>query len=100
MRTYSLYSHEQDMPVKWFDKFDKVEIKNSIIQHLTDHPKDTIELCREYSKKDLKRYYGNEILQIFEVNPKNNKPSICITRGNKMYYKTLTVWKHLKEGLK
>ena len=91
MRTYSLYSQLKDMPIAFFEKFDRVQIKQTIVKHLNENKADTLELCREYDKKNISKFYGTQILQIFEVNPKNNKPSICITRGNKMYYKTLTV---------
>ena len=90
MRTYSLYSQLNEMPIAFFEKFDKAQIKQTIVKHLNENKADTLELCREYSKKDIKKYYGNEILQFFEVNPKNQKPSLCIPRGVKTYYKTLS----------
>ena len=90
MRTYSLYSQLKEMPIAFFDKFEKAQIKQTIVKHLTENKTDTLELCREYSKKDIKKYYGNEILQFFEVNKKNGKPSICVLRGAKTYYKALS----------
>ena len=89
MRTYSLYSQQKEMAIAFFEKFDKVQIKQAIIKHLNENKADTLELCREYDKKDIKKYYGNEILQFFEVNKKNGKPSLCIQRGGKTYYKAL-----------
>ena len=89
MRTYSLYSQQKEMPIAFFEKFDKVQIKQAIIKHLNENKADTLELCREYDKKDIKKYYGNEILQCFEVNQKNGKPSLCILRGGKTFYKAL-----------
>ena len=89
MRTYSLYSQNQEMIVKWFDKFDKEEIKKEIVRHLQENKTDVLELCREYSKKDVKRYYGNEIISFYQNNPKTNEPSKVVLRGNKEYFKTL-----------
>ena len=78
------------MPIAFFEKFDKVQIKQTIVKRLNENKTDTLELCREYDKKDIKKYYGNVILQFFEVNKKNGKPSICVLRGVKTYYKTLS----------
>lgn len=89
MRTYLLYSQNQEMIVKWFDKFDKEEIKKEIVRHLQESKTDVLELCREYSKKDVKRYYGNEIISFYQNNPKTNEPSKVVLRGNKEYFKTL-----------
>ena len=91
MRTYSLYSQLKDMPIAFFEKFDRVQIKQTIVKHLTENKTDTLELCREYSKRDIKKYYGNEILQFFEINPKNNKPSLCFLNCNRRYYKSINV---------
>ena len=90
MRTYSLYSQLNEMPIAFFEKFDRVQIKQTIVKHLNENKTDTLELCREYDKQNIKRHYGNEILQFFEVNKKNDKPSLCILRGVKTYYKTLS----------
>ena len=84
-----LFSQEQDQPIKWFDKFDKEEIKKEIVRHLQENKTDVLELCREYSKKDVKRYYGNEIISFYQSNPKTNEPSKVVLRGNKEYFKTL-----------
>ena len=89
MKVFSLYSQQKEMPIAFFEKFDKVQIKQTIIKHLNENKADTLELCREYDKKDIKRYYGTQILQFFEVNKKNGKPSLCIQRGGKTCYKAL-----------
>lgn len=78
------------MPIAFFDKFDKDAIKAAIITHLQSNPTDTLEHCKEYNKTDIKKYYGNEILNFYEVNPKNNIPSLVILKGDKQYYKALT----------
>ena len=86
---HNLFSQNSDMPVKWYDKFDREQIKSDIIEHLGKNPSDTLEHCKEYSKEDAKKYYGMEIVSFYAVNPKTGKPSKVITRGNKDYFKPL-----------
>ena len=83
--THSLYSQDQERTIAFFEKYNKEDIKEQIISHL----KDTLEHCKEYSKKDIKRFYGNEILSFYEVNPKNNRVSKVIQRGGKNYFKQI-----------
>jgi hypothetical protein len=89
MFTHSLYSQNQEMPIAFFEGFNKDNIREQIITHLKENPTDTIELCKEFSKKDIRKYYGSEILNFYEVNPKNNIPSLVIMKGDKQYYKAL-----------
>jgi hypothetical protein len=86
-----LFSQEQDMLVATFNNFDRTAIKNEIINHLMVCPNDTIEHCRDYSKRDLKRFAGYHILNFYRVNPKNKKASVIVTRNNKEYYRQLSV---------
>ena len=90
MKTHSLFSQNKDMPVQWFPKFDKEPIRQAIINLLTEDPKDTIELCREYPKDSYKRFYGSEIISFYEVNPKTGQPSKVILKGDKQYYTPLS----------
>jgi hypothetical protein len=85
---HSLFSHDQDMPIAWFDKFDAAAIKEGIIKHLTDNPTDTIEHCKEYSKEDIKKYYGMEIISFYRCN-KGGIPSKVILKGDKEFTKPL-----------
>jgi DNA polymerase III delta subunit len=87
--THSLFSQEKDMPIAFFEKFNKQDIKETIIEHLSENPTDTLELCKEYSKRDIKRFYGSEIIAFYEINPKNNKPSLVFKRGSKNCFKSL-----------
>lgn len=87
---HMLFSHEQDGVIEWFGKFDPTAIKTAIIKHLQNNPTDTLEHTKEYSKADAKRFYGYQIVNLYAVNPKNGKPSKCITSGNKTTYKPLT----------
>ena len=78
------------MPIVWFDKFDAAAIKEGIIKHLTDNPTDTIEHCKEYSKEDIKKYYGNEIINFYKCN-KNGHPCRVVLKGNKEYLSKLDI---------
>ena len=87
---HSLFSQNQEMTIAFFDKYDKENIKKSIINHLTENPSDTLEHCKEWSGENAyKNNLGSEILNFYSVNPKNNKPSLIITKGNNEYYKSL-----------
>ena len=55
---------------------------------LTENPTDTLEHCKDYSKKDLKKYVGYEIINFYENN-KVGVPSLVFIRGGKEYYKPL-----------
>lgn len=82
-----LFSQEQDQPIKWFDKFDKEEIKTEIKKWLSENPTDTLEHCKEYSKKDLKKYIGYEIINFYHNF--NNNPCLLIVKGGREYFKSL-----------
>lgn len=90
MRTHSLYSQNEEKTIMFFEKFDKNSIKKAIIEHLTAHPEDTVEHCREYSKQDTKRFYGNEIINLYEINPKNGQPSKVVENNSRKKYLKLT----------
>jgi len=84
---YELFSHNQDMPVKWYESFDKEKIKKDIINLLNSDPGDTIELCKE--PDDHRKFYDMEIVDFYEVNRKTGMPSKCVLKGDKVYYKPL-----------
>ena len=46
---HSLYSQDLDMPVAFFEVFNKENIKSEIISHLKRYPKDTLEHHKEYA---------------------------------------------------
>ena len=87
---HALVSQNSDLFIEWFDKFDAAAIKKAIIEHLQKCPCDTIEHVKEYSKEDIKKYYGYEIINFYEVNKKNGLPSLVITKGCKTFYRKLT----------
>lgn len=83
---HMLFSQNEDRYIKYFDKFDREAIKNSIVEHLTRYQGDTIEHCKEFNTANIKRFYGDEIINFYEINPKNGKVSKIIMKGNKKYY--------------
>lgn len=85
---HSLFSQNEDRTIKWYDKFDADKIKKDIVQRLEEDPTDVIEHCKEYSKEDIKKYYGNEIINFYKVN-RVGKPSKVILKGDKEYYQPL-----------
>lgn len=86
MANYMIHSQNQDMCVKYFDKFDKEQIKASLLEILKSDNRDTLELCKEPNKKDLRKFYGNEILDFYKLN-KSGELCKVITKGNKEYLK-------------
>jgi hypothetical protein len=86
---HHLFSQDNDMLIATFDKFDREVIKNEIINHLRVCPLDTVEHCKDYTKHELKRFVGYNIINFYRVNPKNKKVSLIVTRGNKEYYRSI-----------
>lgn len=86
---HALFSHDQDMYIEWFEKFDANTIKESIINHLTKFPADTLEHTKEYSKEDVKKYYGMEIINFYKCN-KGGAPCKVILKGNKEFTKPIS----------
>jgi hypothetical protein len=84
-----LFSQEKDMLVSTFEKFDRMTIKREIIRHLKENPTDVLEHCKDFTRSEIKRFYGYNILNHYKVNPNNNKVSLIITKGNKEYYRNI-----------
>jgi hypothetical protein len=81
-----LYSHDKEMVIEWFDKYDKDLIKTKIKEHLKENPGDLIEHCKEFNQRDIKKYYGFNIINFYVM--KNDIPYLVKTRNNKdVYYK-------------
>ena len=87
---HAIFSQNLDQFVKWYDTFNKEQIRIDIKKHLTEHPTDTIEHCKEFNKTDTRKYYGMNIINLYECNPKTQKPSLCIFKSNKTYFKELS----------
>lgn len=87
---HSLFSHDSDAFVAWFDKFDGEQIKKAIVKHLSEHKLDVLEHCKDYNARDVKRYYGVEIVNIYQCN-KDGIPCRVVTKGNKDYFKPINI---------
>jgi len=86
---HALFSQSLDVHVRWFEKFDKQAIKTAIVEHLKQYPDDVLEHCKDYPKEEAGKYYGMEIINFYQNF--NNKPCRLIMKGNREYYKPLTV---------
>lgn len=86
---HSLFSHDKDMAIAFFEEFNKEDIREQVISHLKEFPEDILEHCREYNKENIMKYYGFQIVNHYGVNPKTNKVSLIVTRGNKEYFKSI-----------
>jgi hypothetical protein len=85
MRKYSLYS-EKGILIDSFENFDTNSIRSKVIQFLKENPTETIELCREYKRNDIRRFQGEEIIATYAVNPKTKFVSKVSYNGDKTYY--------------
>jgi len=79
---HHLFSQDQGMLIASFEKFNKDDIKKSIKAHLTEYPNDVLELCKDCPKNNINRFMGYQIIDFYQVNPKNAKPSKVYVRGN------------------
>lgn len=79
---YYLESDNLKKDILILEIFDAQLIKNKIIEHLKINNKDLLILSKDNGK-------SKEMIDFFEVNPKNDKISKIITKGNKTYYKSL-----------
>lgn len=68
-----------------FETFDKDKIKEAIIKRLTEVPDD---LVIHYKDCEDKKQVA-DLVDMYEVNPKNGKPSLIIQKGNRSFYKPL-----------
>jgi len=84
-----LFSMDSETMIASFDKFNKEAIKKAIIGHLQQNPNDTVEHCKDFNASDIRKYYGHEILNLYEVNKRNGKVSKVITKGNKTAYSSI-----------
>ena len=72
--------------IERFETFDSVKIKDSILNHLKENPSDTVTL---YKVNTNKKYYGDDVIDFFSVNPKSGKPCKIVLKGNKEFFKEL-----------
>lgn len=84
-----LFSMETETMIEAFDKFNKEAIKKAIIGHLKQFPNDCVEHCKDFSSSDIRRFYGYDILDTYEINKANNKVSKVVSKGSKNFYKSI-----------
>jgi len=75
--------------VREFETFDSELIKSEIVNYLTLNPTDGLTHEKDFSEDDRKIYAGHKVVDIYEVNPKNKKVSLCILKGNKTVYRSI-----------
>lgn len=83
-----LFSQINDVPIQWFDTFDKITIKNAIIKHLSDNKNDVIEHCKEFNKSDLRKFSGYNIINFYKCNSEG-KPCKVVIINNKEFLQIL-----------
>lgn len=71
------------------EDYKPAELKAAIIKQLIEHPKDSVDHCKDFNKADARKYYGHELINSYEINPNNGKPSKLIYKGDKTFYKSL-----------
>lgn len=86
---YHLISINQDKIILTLQEFDPKILKEEIIKHLKQNPTDTIQYCKDLTEEEAKKFTGYNNIDFYEVNPKNNKVSKVITKGNKEFFKNI-----------
>lgn len=81
-----LFSMDSETMIASFDRFNKEAIKKAIIGHLKQNPNDCVEHCKDFSSSDIRKYYGYDILDCYEVNKANSKISKVVTKDNRTLY--------------
>jgi hypothetical protein len=84
-----LFSQNKDWMFDSFSSFNNSDIKKAVINHLRLYPNDVVEYCKDYRICDVQRSYGYEIINLYKINPKTNKVSLIVTRGNKKYFRSI-----------
>jgi hypothetical protein len=82
-----LYSENEQRHIAVFEYFDKEAIREAIVKHLAKDDTDIIQ--HEKTEIEPAKYYGNEVLNIYEANPKTGKPCLVVQKGSKTFYKPL-----------
>jgi hypothetical protein len=68
------------------ERFDPDTLKAKIVEQLQAHPDDLVTHCKDHTNP---KFAGLEIVDIYEVNPKTGHPSLCVMKGQKVYYRPL-----------
>lgn len=72
-----------------FEMFEPIKMTGLIINHLRLNKSAMVTHEKEFAPHLKRKYYGNEVVDIYENNSKTREPSKVITKGNKTFYKTL-----------
>lgn len=86
---YYLESLDTNKTIATFEVFNKEAIKAAIVTHLANNPLEFIEYSKDY--KQPTKYAGTEHLGLFANNPLNNQPCKVIIKGEREYWKPLTI---------
>ena len=87
---YSLISQDTEETVAEFPAFDDVAIKKAIIDHLTVNRGDVLEYHKDFNEEEKKKYAGkSQILDFYQVNPKNGKVSKAVVRGEREFFQPI-----------
>lgn len=80
---------ENDQMVHEYEVFNAEQIKADIIAYLEKNPQGMLTHEKDYTPSLQKKYYGKDVLNTYENNPKTGQPSKVVTKGSKDYYKPL-----------
>ncbi len=73
-----------------FETFEPIKMTELIINHLMLNKNAMVTHQKEFAPHLKKKYYGNEVIDIYENNPKTGEPSKVVTKGSKTFYKKLS----------
>lgn len=86
---YYLESLDTNKTIATFEVFNRDAIRDAILNHLANNPLEWIEYTKDY--KQPTKYAGTEHLGLFANNPVSNQPCKIIIKGEREYYKPLTI---------
>jgi len=84
-----IYSADLETDVISLNEFDKNLLLTTIVNHLSNYPDDMLTHEKEFTPEEKRKYVGRNVINVYEINPKSGKPSLCFTKGNKTFYKDL-----------
>jgi hypothetical protein len=82
---------ENDKLIESFNEFDADKIKTATIKFLTENPNGMVEHCKDPSPEDRKKFWGKESINAYEVNTATKQICKIVVKGNKIYYKPITI---------
>lgn len=70
--------NEKCETIATFEVFDAEAIKAKIIEYLTENKNGLLTYERDFEGAEKRKYFGKKVIDVFENNPKNGKPSKCV----------------------